>query len=498
MVFAQENKERIDSLTLEIQHQEGVEKAETLRLLGIEHYYNSHYTFALENALAALEIFEEHNNDTSIAYSNLLLGGIYERSGDYNRAEIHNLKALSGARNTNHVNVESFALMNLALIAGVRKDYEMCYQYNNESLKIAKSIKNYRSVIRIYSNLSSVYYKQKMHAKSIETIDSGLVALNNIPEEKKMKYDYISREIALKLNLSDNYFALKKFNKLEVLLEELLLLKERMTLRQTKELYRLFAALNKENNNYSKAIFYFELERKFIDSINVREHNQALIDVKIENEIKYQEQENQLLLKEKEVAELKITKQENKVSMLFLILLFSFTIMAVIFYYYITIRQKNIQLVQTNLEMLENQKTHPLKIELKPIKTPSPNKVDISETQKQLLVDKLNEAFNNEVFKDDSLTVNSLAKQLDTNRNYLTIVIKELNPSGFLDFVNEYRIKKSWEVLSDPNFFHLTIEHISQEVGFKSQPTFNKAFKKFTGVTPSFYLNEVKKKTINA
>ena len=40
-----------------------------------------------------------------------------------------------------------------------------------------------------------------------------------------------------------------------------------------------------------------------------------------------------------------------------------------------------------------------------------------------------------------------------------------------------------------------TIQSISEDAGFNSPSAFINAFKKFTGVTPSFYIKEIKNKT---
>ena len=57
------------------------------------------------------------------------------------------------------------------------------------------------------------------------------------------------------------------------------------------------------------------------------------------------------------------------------------------------------------------------------------------------------------------------------------------------EVLNDYRIKKACERLTTNNakYAQLTIAAIGQSVGYKSQTTFVKQFRKCTGLTPSVY-----------
>ena len=91
------------------------------------------------------------------------------------------------------------------------------------------------------------------------------------------------------------------------------------------------------------------------------------------------------------------------------------------------------------------------------------------------------------------LTVYQLAKMLNTNTNYLSVIINKDFQFSFVSFINSYRIKEAKHLLTSPNFENYTIEAISEEVGFNSKSAFNRAFKKLTKQTPSDF-----KKKINA
>lgn len=57
------------------------------------------------------------------------------------------------------------------------------------------------------------------------------------------------------------------------------------------------------------------------------------------------------------------------------------------------------------------------------------------------------------------------------------------------DYLVNHRVREAVKKLSDPTSNHLTIPQIAKAVGFSTQSSFNRAFKKVTGKTPSQYRN---------
>ncbi len=112
------------------------------------------------------------------------------------------------------------------------------------------------------------------------------------------------------------------------------------------------------------------------------------------------------------------------------------------------------------------------------------NAVD-SNAQKEILEKLENHMKVNEPFMDSSLSVYDLAKQINVPSRDLSIAINHILNKHFFDYVNEYRIKKAMEIFKNTNDDKLTVLEVLYEVGFNSKSSFNTAFKKFTGTTPS-------------
>ncbi|WP_159439292.1 helix-turn-helix domain-containing protein [Tenacibaculum agarivorans] len=88
-------------------------------------------------------------------------------------------------------------------------------------------------------------------------------------------------------------------------------------------------------------------------------------------------------------------------------------------------------------------------------------------------------------FLNPSLSIRNLAHQMKIAPRELSIAINHDLNQHFFDFVNEYRIKRAMNLLTDKHQPKLTVLEILYEVGFNSKSSFNTAFKKYTNLTPT-------------
>ncbi|MFA8436978.1 MAG: helix-turn-helix domain-containing protein, partial [Marinifilaceae bacterium] len=66
-------------------------------------------------------------------------------------------------------------------------------------------------------------------------------------------------------------------------------------------------------------------------------------------------------------------------------------------------------------------------------------------------------------------------------------IINQGHGLNFNDYINQFRVEEFKRLLQDPQFSKETLLAVAFEAGFNSKTTFNTAFKKFTGMTPSEY-----------
>jgi len=93
-------------------------------------------------------------------------------------------------------------------------------------------------------------------------------------------------------------------------------------------------------------------------------------------------------------------------------------------------------------------------------------------------------------YLDPDLTLQQLAEKLRTNTSILSKAINSGFGQNFNNYINEYRVNAMREKMVLPKYQNYTLVSIAFECGFNSKATFNRAFKKFTGMSPKSYLEQ--------
>jgi len=96
-------------------------------------------------------------------------------------------------------------------------------------------------------------------------------------------------------------------------------------------------------------------------------------------------------------------------------------------------------------------------------------------------------------YRDEKLTLLSLAEKLSILRYQLSFILNDHLKNNFNDYINSYRIEEAKKILGNSEAEDKTIGAIAIDVGFNSQTTFYKTFKKYTGMTPNQYRKETLK-----
>lgn len=115
-----------------------------------------------------------------------------------------------------------------------------------------------------------------------------------------------------------------------------------------------------------------------------------------------------------------------------------------------------------------------------------PPRTTRQDTPDDALVDRIVEAMDGGIWREEGLTIGALAAHLSVPEHRLRRAINQgLGHRNFSSFINRNRIAAAQEALSDPERIGTTILQIAYEVGFASLGPFNRAFRAETGQSPS-------------
>jgi YesN/AraC family two-component response regulator len=108
-----------------------------------------------------------------------------------------------------------------------------------------------------------------------------------------------------------------------------------------------------------------------------------------------------------------------------------------------------------------------------------------ADAQKELL-DKLTALMmRDKPFLQPGFSLPELAGKLNTTVHILSQVINDGLGKNFFEMVAVYRVEEAKRLLKEQP--HVKVEEIAEQVGYNSKSSFNTAFKKISGKTPSEY-----------
>jgi AraC-like DNA-binding protein len=112
----------------------------------------------------------------------------------------------------------------------------------------------------------------------------------------------------------------------------------------------------------------------------------------------------------------------------------------------------------------------------------------LSEEQFRKYADKLETILQEQqVYLNPELSLNNLSELLGIPAYQVSEIINRHYELSFFDLINQFRVNEVKKRLADPAHSHFSVLAISMDCGFNSKSSFNNAFKKITGTTPSEY-----------
>jgi AraC-like DNA-binding protein len=247
-----------------------------------------------------------------------------------------------------------------------------------------------------------------------------------------------------------------------------------------KDLYENMFYIYKHNTDSVRK--YVELFMAYTDTIRMESYTGNIVNLEVrkamrELDDKYTE------LKISNLYQKKLTQNQFFIIILITTLLIATAVTLIV------IRLKNRKLkfhlnrlIQTNKKIYEKQEN-------------TNRDVRIDNKKRDMLISEWEDIIlNKELYKSQDITLQIIARKLKTNTSYLSESINSYYNKNFNKLINEYRIKESLKYFHNNNTSNYTIEYVATSSGFKSMSAFYRAFREYTGVTPSVYLKELNSK----
>jgi AraC-like DNA-binding protein/ligand-binding sensor protein len=93
-----------------------------------------------------------------------------------------------------------------------------------------------------------------------------------------------------------------------------------------------------------------------------------------------------------------------------------------------------------------------------------------------------------EAHQSDELSLNEVAKAVNTSSFYFCKLFKKATGLNFTDYVSRVRVEKAKNLLLNPN---ARVSEVAFEVGFQSLTHFNRVFRRVVGESPSEYREDL-------
>jgi len=488
----------IDSLNNELK-KSNIDSSLVFYKIGNIYYDISEYDQAMDYYLKSFKRIENSGNEQRKADILNVIGNIYfNHQKNYKKSLEYYSNSLEISIKLDDKFGEALLYNNIGISYSSLKEYDLALEYLLKSYNIKTEINDTASIYITLSNIGELYYEKKEYEKAIEYFRKSIKlnnddywgianTLNNISKYYLVKNDIDS----VKLNLQKSIDISKK-NSFKSLL---------------KDSYLIFSKMYSKQNNIELLEKYNRLYLSISDSIYNERSLRLLIEMQTKYETKEKEKENKLLKAEEELKNQKLVVQSNKIIALIVGIILIFISSLLFFIQLRNQRKANKALVGKNLEIVEREKEiqnakEEIETQFEKFKEGTKNQPknldvkysssDLQDEQKQEIINAINNLMDNEKpYLNSEFSLKEIAKNINSSRTYVSQVINEHYYCNFNTFINDYRIREARRKLSDPTNKNITIEAIANEVGFKSKTSFNNAFKKFTGVTPSFYLKSL-------
>ncbi len=454
--------------------------------LGVAMKKNGNLKMALDHYFTALKIDTTAGLEMDAAIDLSNIGGVLFALERYDEALEYFDRAYQKMEAHDMTSQMEVTLGNIASVYKSRGELEKALAYHQQALELAKMLDKKISIGIKYLNIGNIYTLMEEPDNALSYFDKALTLFRSSGSKYEIANTYL--HISKANNQKKQYRQAREHG--ELAYQKADSINAVVLLRDAAE---LLSEVYYSLGNLDKALDYRLRYDAYKDSLYTQETNKLLAEMDARFNLSEQAHKINLLRKEQLLKNRTLRQQRQTI-----ILLVSSGIILLIMIMLIWIQYRQKQrsyknLVRKNRELIKAERAA-RKQELEKLETKSEQVITGEENILAGLYKLLDEQ---KIYLKPQISQKEVAEILETNTSYLSRVINKNFNLNFNNLINKYRVEEVQRLLSTENARVLTIEAIAKESGFHSKSAFQSAFKKFTGMTPSAYLREVRRNDNN-
>lgn len=443
------------------------------------YYYSEKKNFlkSLNEYLLGKEVAQKHYNPDLLFTFNYQIGLLKNRIGDYQGSlDLYKEGLYIAKENEDRISTQSKLLAYFGIADSYMnlKKLDSARFYNNLGYIKADSLDNSKFLSYFNMNQTFIDYNDQAKEKSVEKLQTFIPFLENEHDHINLSQTYLYIGNSYKSNGKIKQ-SLIYYRKIDSLLTS-----ENYLIPETREALSYLLDNARENNNKDEIIHYLGQKSKLdsIASSNSLKLSEGL----------YKRVYVPGVLKGKNESFKALSHRFENIS-IFLRVTLSLCIIS----FLILIIQARKNKIRFSKLLKENSEQRLRLTSISPSVEKSSQSLLTNTVYNNIKVS-LDDFIKEEKFLDNNLSLQKLAKMFNTNSKYLSIFINTYEKESYSNFINNLRIIHAIkEIKSNHILQQYTITALANEFGFKNGESFSKAFRKNTGIKPSFFIKELKK-----
>ncbi|MFT6243415.1 MAG: YesN/AraC family two-component response regulator [Salibacteraceae bacterium] len=423
----------------------------------------------IKGALQNLEILKKdpilRKNKLLNAYYNNVSGNVYFQMQSPSRAIRYYLIAVDQFESIKDSIGWQGNLMNVGNAYAVQNKPDSAFIYYNLANHLdSLGIKTHHW--GLITNLARYYYGENQFERATEMYEE-------VYEYSSTQNDHYTRIISC-LNLGECYFELHRYE------DAILVLQKGKKISIDRGISGYFSSFERTISQCYASLNKYEMAYYALFSTDSIDQLSALKDLEefAQNlSVKHQKEIRQ---KEKLLYRQEINRKKGEQQLLLIFLIVAVLLLILILIMYFQKRKKNQSLARQNFKLADQH----LKQKNK--------KVDQKKISNELIERIESYLLDEKKFRNSDLTLDKLAKSLNTNRTYISENINAYYGFSFSSLLNKLRIDDARCLLIEKSYDHFSIAGIATSVGYRNLSSFNVAFKKESGITPSYFRSQNK------